>query len=42
MFASMRGFFEIAKFLIENGADVNIQSRVFFFFWIFLLLLFNG
>jgi hypothetical protein len=30
MEASYNGYFEIAKFLMENNADVNIQDNVFF------------
>jgi ankyrin repeat protein len=31
MYASLNGNFEIAKLLIENNADMNIQNKVFFF-----------
>jgi hypothetical protein len=31
MYASIYGNFEIAKFLIENNGDLNIQTKVFFF-----------
>jgi hypothetical protein len=37
MDASYDGYFEIAKFLIENNADVNIKDKVFLFFNIFFL-----
>jgi ankyrin repeat protein len=37
MYASKHGHFKIAKFLIENNADINIQNKVFFFY----LFLFN-
>jgi ankyrin repeat protein len=33
--ASIKGHFEIVKFLIENNADVNIQDEVFYFFYFF-------
>jgi hypothetical protein len=37
MNASSDGEFEIAEFLIENNADVNIQDEVFFFIYIYSL-----
>jgi ankyrin repeat protein len=30
MFASMKGNFQIVKLLIENNADLNIQTKVLF------------
>jgi ankyrin repeat protein len=35
MYASEYGNFVIAKILIENNADKNIQDKVFFFFFVF-------